>query len=452
MPGAVEASAASRPEVSGAQPNPTAEASKGKTGNVLARVISGFQRRLGSKQTIEGMASGQIPPPEGAGSVAAVLQGERAQAEARGAANPGQEALMGVASSGIDAADLGPDGQVRSPQTETSVTPQTPVSESVGAEQPLIEASPTTPTNNEPIDLAAERAQRRPDTNASSQTGSALVDASEATRTNPTPESSAQPDAKTAVRQQEAFNEINNLNYVVTADTDPAVLFAQLVKEKGWTADKATADHVRGAVDFAKSQLTPEAAAALPRVGQALPEIQENAFTEISGLGYEITTDTDPAVLLAHLVQTQGWKANADTAAYVQAAVDKVRPQAPDARSVGGEADVSGPEPVHVQTSTDAGEGANREQTTVEAAATEGAQTPESVEVQQLKTEIAELRATIASLHQVVEKMAKVGFANAKTDKDRLSWQQILGMLAIALVGEGFTAAQAEAIGQQQAA
>lgn len=394
------------------------------------------------------------PQPDRNPSVVAVQQGELAQAQARGAANPDQEALMGMTSSGIDMADLGSDGQVRSPQTETVVSPQPDVaSESAGAEQSSAEVTVASPVSSEPIDITAARAQRRPDTTPATQTGPVSADTTQPT---PNPETQTPPDAETVARQQEALDKISGvpdgLGYVIAADTNPSVLLAQLVKSNGWQPDRATADYVRGAIDLAKSKLDPEARAALRQPESASPDVQLEAFNKIDPL-YKVAADTDPAVLMANLVQNQGWEVNPETAAYVQAAVDHVTPPV---------------EGSSASTTGTAGSETLAEATTpISTAPEEPAETASvpKTEVQLLREALAardnkidKLEVSLAETNEAVKKLTEYMLEKENDQKKKKTLLDILKALgkgasmgAIGLASDFAEAAQAEATGQQAA-
>lgn len=264
-----------------------------RTGRGFAKIVSGFKNMIGSRKTVEGMAAGTIPPPD---------------AHPVGAQAPEQASPQSVQAP--EAQPLQPDGG----QAEASVPPTNPSPDNA-------------PGSQDPIDQAEASVQGQSETQTAQPAEPAAgVEASQPANAS-TPESPAQPDAETAARQEKAFQDINNrLNYVVEPNTNPSELFSKLVKKEGWTPDAASANHVRDAVAFAKNHASPEvAAAASARVAPASPDVQLEAFNKIDPL-YKVTADTDPAVLMANLVQNQGWEANAETAAYVQAAVDHMNP------------------------------------------------------------------------------------------------------------------------------
>lgn len=333
------------------------------------------------------------------------------------------------------------EGERAQAQSETPVS-QTPdvVTEPVGAEQPSNEVSVTSPVSNEPTDLAEERAQRGPDTTATTQTGPVSADT---TQPSANPETQTPPDAETAARQEKAFQDINNrLNYVVEPNTNPAVLFSQLVKNEGWTPDAASANHVREAVAFAKNHASPEATASV-RVAPASPDVQLEAFSKIDSL-YKVTTDTDPAVLMANLVKNQGWEANAETAAYVQAAVDHVAPADEGSEAVIPEGAAQAETPAEEITPTN----------TTPEEPTEAARAPKT-EIQLLREELAVRDAKIDILEKNLTELTEYLIAKENDPKKKKSLLRIVaeitGMTSAAMASDVAEMAKAEATGQQAA-
>lgn len=278
-----------------------------------------------------------------------------------------------------------------------------------------------------------------------------------------------------AKRQREAFREIGGippkgLGYTVAADTDPAMLLVRLVKEKGWQPDMATADRVRDAVNDSLARIKdPDAAAKIAakiatRDKPASEAQQQKAFDEINPI-YEITAETDPAVLYAQLVKDKGWEINQESADYVKAAVDKMKPPAATAPETPIEA---------TQTLAEA-PAVNGEPTTAAqtAEATTGQEAPAGTEIQQLTTELASLKTELAEakarevaanareaardirerqVHGVVTEMAQQRLAEAKTEKDKLTIKDWLLILGGMFVEAGLKTGEAELNEQAQAA